>query len=756
MCVSVKLRSMNKHSPSNPHRLASRMGRLAVLVAAGVGAALPAFGQKLFYENFDSLPLGPNVEEASAGAHVWTKTPPTGWSIDDTGMPGYDQPDYADKDGRKEWAGWSFADAKWWPTVDDQRRSEFVAASGTVAVADDDEWDDATHYPGLYNSLLSSPEIPIAGKAANSLVLVFDSSWRPECCDDGAPNFPVDENGAATNDQTAVITAQYDGGTPVEILRWDSKADSPTFHDHLPNEPGVLAALNNPAAAQKVVLKFGLLYGANDWWWAIDNVAVGEPPLVAGITATGVGVTVRIAEALGKTVNDSAPITATLDGQTITVTSSRDGETVVVSYDQSPNIFVPGSQHDIQVSFTTGDGRQVTDGGTFKAPTYVGVSSTPSVVTATINETDYLTVDESKGVQLALDGNAVTAGSVQRVDLMAADGSDAPDQIVVKYTSPAAFDSASTHSLKLTFTTATAQSVVQTNDFVVATYETIPAALGTAAGTGADAGMRWRTHQLAAARPGGDNIAEVERQLSGQLGDSIHDPSSEAAGGYFQVPYVNFEQSGIDAGSFNVDSTVPELVVQDDLIPGIPGLEDGTDNIAGEARTFIEFPNAGVYTMGVNSDDGFQVSTGTTNNPTYQVLGQFDAGRGAADTVFYFKVQQAGVYFFRLLYFEGGGGASVEWFTINDAGQRALVNGPDTGTGVTALKSYERRTVAEPDLPSSGGVSGIALQSGQVVIQYTGTLKSADLVGGPYTDVTGATSPYSTPPAGTQKFFIAQ
>jgi hypothetical protein len=77
----------------------------------------------LFIETFDSLPLGPNVEEASAGDQVWTKTPPANWTVDDTGMPGYDQPDYADNDGRKEWAGWSFADVKWWPTV--------VAAFGT-------------------------------------------------------------------------------------------------------------------------------------------------------------------------------------------------------------------------------------------------------------------------------------------------------------------------------------------------------------------------------------------------------------------------------------------------------------------------------------------------------------------------------------------------------------------------------------------------------------------------------------------------
>ena len=74
---------------------------------------MSSHGQKLFYEGFDALPFGPNVEEASAGTAVWTKTPPTGWVIDDSQMPGFGTPEYAANDGRREWAGWSFADARW-------------------------------------------------------------------------------------------------------------------------------------------------------------------------------------------------------------------------------------------------------------------------------------------------------------------------------------------------------------------------------------------------------------------------------------------------------------------------------------------------------------------------------------------------------------------------------------------------------------------------------------------------------------------
>ena len=42
----------------------------------------------LFEEDFEGLVLGPNVDESLAGDEVWTKTPPAGWTIDDSGVPG--------------------------------------------------------------------------------------------------------------------------------------------------------------------------------------------------------------------------------------------------------------------------------------------------------------------------------------------------------------------------------------------------------------------------------------------------------------------------------------------------------------------------------------------------------------------------------------------------------------------------------------------------------------------------------------------
>ena len=225
--------------------------RVTATVGAGLPLALP------FTEDFEGLPLGPNVDEAVAGDNVWTKTAPEGWTIDDSGVPGI-----AEGAGVTEWRGWSFADLQWWvTTAEDQDRSQFTNASGTVAIADPDEWDDKDDPEsfGTYNTFLSTPPISLDGAAPNTVVLTFDSSWRDE------------------DNQKVNITVSYDGGDPVEVLRWVSLPETDAnFHDDFPNET-VTVELNNPAGAQQMVVTWGMQDAGNDWWWAIDNVEITVP-----------------------------------------------------------------------------------------------------------------------------------------------------------------------------------------------------------------------------------------------------------------------------------------------------------------------------------------------------------------------------------------------------------------------------------------------------------------------------------------------
>ncbi|MHC4586509.1 MAG: hypothetical protein ACYS3N_18410, partial [Planctomycetota bacterium] len=99
----------------------------------------------LFAEDFEGLVLGPNIDETLAGDAVWTDTPPEGWTIDESSIPGIGMDE---TDGVTEWAGWAFTDKAWWTeAAEDQGRSLFELGSGTVAVADPDEWSDDERLP---------------------------------------------------------------------------------------------------------------------------------------------------------------------------------------------------------------------------------------------------------------------------------------------------------------------------------------------------------------------------------------------------------------------------------------------------------------------------------------------------------------------------------------------------------------------------------------------------------------------------------
>ena len=237
---------------TTPVALTSREAKLTVYV--------PEAATVIFSENFDSLPLGPNQDEALAGTNVWTKTAPAGWTTDDSGVPGAG--DDA-TDGVTEWAGWSFADADWWAsTAGDQGRTSFTKSTGAAMIADPDEWDDLAHASGQYNAFISTPDIALNGAAENSAVLTFDSSWQYE-----AP-------------QGASLEVSFDGGiTWSALLRFSSNTASGDFKPDAFNET-ISIPVFNPAGATTARFRFGLITAGNNWWWAVDNFKLtGSVPL---------------------------------------------------------------------------------------------------------------------------------------------------------------------------------------------------------------------------------------------------------------------------------------------------------------------------------------------------------------------------------------------------------------------------------------------------------------------------------------------
>jgi hypothetical protein len=281
--------------------------------------------------------------------------------------------------------------------------------------------------------------------------------------------------------------------------------------------------------------------------------------------------------------------------------------------------------------------------------------------------------------------------------------------------------------------------------------------------------MLWRTHQLDQTATRANSVAAAEAQL---LNPNNTTDLSLANNGVFDVDYLNFEQSQIAAGLIG-DTSPPPRDAPELPIPGIPGI--GTigntlDNIAGEGRAFVEFPSAGVYYFGINKDDGFLLTVTTTeggrslvNGPNVQEVGRIEPGGGTdANNVQGFMavyVPQAGVWPFRLLWFEGNGGASVEWFQTDKRSPIGLIN--DLYYPAT-LRAFRARSAQPPapdaavcsPAPTTPEISVVRTANG-ITITFDGSLEEADVVNGPYATVT-ATSPHNLQTAGARKFYRAR
>jgi len=107
-------------------------------------------------------------------------------------------------------------------------------------------------------------------------------------------------------------------------------------------------------------------------------------------------------------------------------------------------------------------------------------------------------------------------------------------------------------------------------------------------------------------------------------------------------------------------------------MPGIPGNFGYYDGIAAEIVTFIEFPEEGLITMGVNSDDGFQLTMGAIWDKANATVAAKAAG--VSDTTFIVDVREAGIYPVRIVYYSQAGDAGIELYTENEAGEKVLVN----------------------------------------------------------------------------------
>ena len=238
-------------------------------------------------------------------------------------------------------------------------------------------------------------------------------------------------------------------------------------------------------------------------------------------------------------------------------------------------------------------------------------------------------------------------------------------------------------------------------------------------------------------------IARALAQLAGTLTNSqTGKPYTNLAAGpngdgtYVETNTLNYDITGLPTGSWTFGTKTN--------FPYVPA--NGTNNyIALAANMYVQL-SAGVYTFAVRSDDGFEFTAGTTPTSTNIILAVYDSGRAnTTPTTFDFIVQTNGLYPMRLVYDQGQFGGSLEFYSINRTnGTATLIN-----AATSPIKIYRTTSIAA--IPIAIRKTGT-----NVVLTWSDSsfsLQSAPLATGTYTNITSATSPYTNPITGKQKYF---
>ncbi len=182
-------------------------------------------------------------------------------------------------------------------------------------------------------------------------------------------------------------------------------------------------------------------------------------------------------------------------------------------------------------------------------------------------------------------------------------------------------------------------------------------------------------------RPTGFNVtcykANVQVGSIAAAEDVIANPSRQASVTTEIADVLNYFNTGSEG---HYDGNAP--------FPGISNGGDVNDFVI-EATASVIIPSAGMWSLGVNSDDGFLLEL-TAGANTFS--SSYPNPRGPGDTIQAFNIPQAGSYDLRLVFFERGGGAELELFAAKgnystfNSGAFRLVG--DTAAGGLAVTGF--------------------------------------------------------------------
>lgn len=326
----------------------------------------------------------------------------------------------------------------------------------------------------------------------------------------------------------------------------------------------------------------------------------------------------------------------------------------------------------------------VTDAGTLRpfltavTPVPDATAVTPSpLITANISSRD--TTLNVASVKLYLNGTDVTGATTITTTGIGAS---------LSYMQVAALVPGSTNTASIVYSDSASVLITNSWSFVVGTgYPVLPAGAVVPSSqiNKSLTGFNGYIHQMNAGRPGSD--ANV---LPAPLNELYYNFTNADTG----LLYEN--QATVDNGIFTEPATINYNVdaalnatpfAPNRAFYGIPGWTSSTENFVVEATTYLDL-KAGAYTFAVSSDDGFFVTCGADSRDSLLMpLGIANVGRGNVESAFTFIAPVDGLYPFRLVYWQGGGGGNVEFYSIVGT-ERILINDLSNPRAVRAYRGF--------------------------------------------------------------------
>ncbi|MCH2586754.1 MAG: hypothetical protein MK138_18525, partial [Planctomycetes bacterium] len=189
----------------------------------------------------------------------------------------------------------------------------------------------------------------------------------------------------------------------------------------------------------------------------------------------------------------------------------------------------------------------------------------------------------------------------------------------------------------------------------------------------------------------GNSWANAEKQINGEYIDPdteeqyLNEADIDSFEGWSYYPEivetVNQNQDApAGTGRFQANDKADSTDREDEPLTGIPGWGDSTDGIVTEYIALLEL-EPGAYKLGVNSDDGFSATIGANFGDL--LAQQIGVRPGNGNTDFEIIIEESGLYPYRVLYWEGGGGAGIEIYSYVN-GERTLINDPDVEGSIKA------------------------------------------------------------------------